>query len=449
MHVLFRAVTPVLLLFLLPASTGAQMQGPPQDLLDVYQLAREADPLLRRQHFELEVLREGRREDLARLLPQASIGGMVSRTRRDQTQSGVGGEEGVTRNFTMTRYGLNVSQALLNQPAQHRLRRGDSEVERGEAELEAVRQGLVARVAEAYLEVLNAQSGVELAQQEFRAIDANRDRVEGLYAERMAALADLEEVRARGDIAHAAVVRAEGNLDVALERLSEITDAPHARLAGLRPEAELPPPDPEDLDVWVEQALWQNPEIRALSQRVTSSDEEYRAARARRYPTVDLVAGYNYLDDLDGTVYGRVYDDLSVGVQLNMPLYAGGGIGAQSRGALNRRDRDREALEAARRSVRGNVRAAFRALQSGRSQIAALEQAVRSSERSLEAVDAGYRAALRPLVDLLDAQRDLFSTQRELTQARYEYLLNLLALHRAAGVLDEGDVVALNDMLAP
>ncbi|MCG5496568.1 TolC family outer membrane protein [Ectothiorhodospira variabilis] len=434
-----------------PVSVAAQDQPEPvpsEDLLTIFDLARAADPTLRGQHFELEYLREQRREDLSRLLPQVYASGEVRRTRRDQIQSGMAGEQELTRDFTMKRYGIDMRQPIVDVPAWHALRRGDREVNRGEAELEAARQDLVARVTEAYLQVLGAQSGVALATRELRAIEANRERVEGLYEERMVALADLEEVRARRDSASAALIRAEGELDVALERLTEITDMPHERLAGLREDALLPAPDPADLDSWVEQALTGNPEIIAAGERVSAAERDIRGARAGRYPSLDFVASYSYLDDLDGTAFGRKFEDAAIGFQLDVPLYTGGGVSARARGAGHVRDRERQALEATRRSVRADVRSAWRAVLSSGSEINALQQAVRSNERSLEAVDAGFGAGLRPLSDVLDAQSELFAARRDLAQARHEYLIHMVNLRRAAGQLGEEDIVGLNNMLA-
>ena len=428
----------------------AQGQSPGlEDLVGVYRLALDADPRLRGQQFELEALRERRREDLAGLLPSVSFTGDVSRTRREQLQSGLVDDESITRDFTRSSFRLGLRQPLYDEPARYRLRRGDSEVDRGRAELEVARQGLVFRVAEAYVSALGAQSAVELSREEFAAVEASRERVEALYAERMAALTDLEEVRARRDRAYANVIRSEGELAVALERLSEITNVPHRRLAPLREEAQLPMVELEEGDAWVELAMTESPEIQAARQGLTSSELQIRAVRAERYPNLDLVASYSYLDDLDGTAFGRKLEDLALGVELRVPLYTGGGISAGVRGARFLRDREQESLEQVQRSVRGEVLTAYRALQSGRSEIAAFAQAVRSSERGAEAVETGFEAGLRSLVDVLDAQRDLVSARREWVQARHEYVLNLLALRRAAGVLDEDDIVAVNDLLSP
>lgn len=431
-----------------PCALPAQTVAPaPEDILAIYQLARDSDPSLWAQEFEVEVLRERRREDLSSLLPQLSLSGELSRTRREQKRSGFEGDPSITRNFTQERYGLNLRQALFNSPARHQVRRSDSQVDRGTAELESVRQHLVVRVAEVYLDALMAQAAVELARLEMDAIRAQRERVEGLYAERMAAITDLEEVRARHDLVRAGLIRAQGELVVAREKVSEITGVRHLSFIPLRPEARLPEPEPDDIDVWVERALAHNPDVLAATAEVAAADHGTRSARAQSYPRIDLLARYSALDDLDGTSFGRELEDLAIGVELNMPLYAGGRIGAQTRGARHARERTLQSLEAVRRSVQSDARAAFQSLASGRSEIRALEQALRSSERSLEAVDAGYQARLRPLADVLDAQSELFATRLALVRANHEYLVHVFRLRLAAGALGDEDIVELNAML--
>lgn len=422
-----------------------------ESLIDIYSLAVESDPQLRGQAHELDALREDRRERLAGLLPAVTFNGEINRTRREQVRAGAlgSGQENITRTFTQEQFTLELRQPLLNLPAWHGLRQGQTEVDRGEAQLEAERQNLITRVVEAYLTVLSAQSAVVLSQHELEAIEGSFRRISAMHEEGFATITDLEDVTARRDRARAAVIRAAGDLEVALERLSEITGRDHRRLAMLRGDAELPSPEPDDIRAWVEAGLEQNPRIQAVRERVGSLGLEARASRAERYPTVNLVAGYTAFDDFDGTALGRELEDVFLGVRVNLPLYQGGAIGARSRGFEQRRSRARQELKAERRTVRTEVRSAFLGLRSGRSEIAALEQAVRSGERRVEAMEAGLEEGTRPVTDLLDAQSELFSARRELAEARFEYLANTVALRQAAGQVDGEDVARLDALFAP
>lgn len=439
------AAAGLLLLAMLAPTSADDRGGEPQGLLDIYEIAREQDPQLRGQGFAVEELRESRRESFGRLLPQVTASGEISRTRREQTSTNVAGdEEGITRNFTLEQYGVNLSQPLLDIPAYRRYQGAGRELDQGQYEIRAARQDLISRVAEAYLEVLSAQSQEVLAEREVEAVESSFEQVQGLYDEGLAAVTELEEVRARRDSARAALLRAESDVTVAQERLYELTGQHHTRLAGLDAAATLPEIEPMELDQWVERAEERNPQIQAALVGLDATRHEMRAARAERYPTVSLTAGYSHRDELDGTRFGREFDDLSIGVQVSMPLYQGGQIYARARGAQQRQYREQEDLERTRRGVHAEVRSAFLSLRSARREIQAQQQAVRSNERNVEAMEAGFEAGERPVVDVVDAQRDLFQAERELAELRYAYLMDVFALRRGAGVLDGGDIADLD-----
>lgn len=423
--------------FLFPAAGHA---GGYSGFLEVYREAAQADPRLRGQELELRALSEDRREQFGALLPSVTLTGDVNRTRRDQTSSGMAGEEEIRRTFTREHYAVELVQPLFDLPAWYGHRRSETQVDEGRAQVEGARQELVMNVAAGYLGMLSAQSDLELRERELEAIEARFDRVEALFDEGMAAITDVEELRAERDSARAAIVRAEGQLQIARERLAEVTGTRYRQLAGLRPDAELPAPDPDDPSHWVETALAHSPEIQALHHQMEGLQLEGRQTRAQGYPSVRLVAGYSRMDELDGTQFGRRFDDAALGVEVRVPLYQGGSVRAGTNAAGYRRDRALESLEEARRGVTADVRAAYEGILSGRSQISAFRQAVRSGERSVEAMEAGVEEGRRTAADLIDAQRDLFESRRDLAQSRYEYLENMIALQVHAGLIDDDEV---------
>lgn len=439
----------ILVLLLFGPTTGAATESgnrTVEGFADVYERAVQADPRLRAQGFEVEGLREDRRHQLGSLLPSVSLNASVTRTRRDQLSSGLGGDEEIERLFTREQYGVEIRQALLDLPAWYGLQRRDVDIRKGEAELEAERQELMLRVAEAYLDVLSAQSALALSRREVAAIEVSFDHTEALYQEGMAAVTDLEEIRALRDSARAGVIRAEGELQIAREQLSRITGHRHGLLAPLRDAVEIPQLKDRDAPDWISSAIEQSPRLRAMNRELEGFSYEAQAARSQRYPTVQIVAGYNRLDDLDGTQFGRELEDATIGLEMRLPLYQGGSIGAQGRGLERRRDRARETLEETRREVRAEVWSAYQALRAGTREIRALEQAVRSGERSVEAVRAGMQEGTRSAVDLAEAQKDLFVTRRDLAEARYRGLLSGLILQVRSGQAGPGHLLELDAM---
>ncbi|WP_200193986.1 TolC family outer membrane protein [Halorhodospira abdelmalekii] len=429
----------------------AQAEG----LLDVYRLAERADPQLRGYAYEVDALRAERREALAGLLPSLVLSGEIRRTSREEERAidPPDEAEGRDRTFTQEQYQLFLSQPLFDLPVWHRWQGSRHNITAGEAELEARRQELIHRVAEAYLGVLGAQAELTLQERELESVAGALRQAEALFDEAQVSRSQLEQARARHDTVRADKIRAEGELEVARERLSELTDRRHGMLAELSAEAELPPLEPFDLDVWLEHAYAGNPRIVAARAQLDGAGRQVQSARAERYPAVDLVGGYTRFDDMsdvDSDVpspaeeTARKLDDWYIGVRVQVPLYEGGAVGARTRSAESRRDRQREEVERVRREVRADARGAFQGLVSGRSAVEAYAVAVRSNARTVAAMQDEVELGTRDVTDLLEAQRDYYESRRNLAQARYQYLVDTLKLRRASGHLGIDDVVQLN-----
>ena len=428
---------------LVGSGPAAAVEPPAESLLDVYRQAVEADPRLRGQGLEAEVLRAEQREALAGLLPQAVARAEIRRIDREEIRTG-SQLPPEARDYTQEQYGVDLYQPVFDLAAWHSWQASDRRTEAGEAELEAERQELVYRVTEAYLEVLAAQAELELIRREREAVAARLEQTEARHAEDLVARSELEEVRARRANVSASVRRAESELDTARERLAEIIDERPERLAGLADDPQLPEPQPAALEPWLERALADNPRIVAARSRVEAGGREVRAARGERYPRVDLTAGYMRFDDYDGSRQSRELEDYSIGLQVNVPLYEGGAASARVQRAERERGRELEELEQTRRGVRSEARSAFNGLESLRAELSALEQSVRAGERAVEAAEAEVDARVRSVVDLLDAEHELFAARRDRTEAQHEYLLRTVELRRAAGQLDIDDVRALD-----
>jgi outer membrane protein len=168
-------------------------------------------------------------------------------------------------------------------------------------------------------------------------------------------------------------------------------------------------------------------------------------------PTLDLVASYGARNQ-SGNLSPLVAPDGdragSVGLVLNVPLYAGGGLDSRQREAVARLGQAEQELAAARRDVRLKVQEGFLAVTTGVSRIASQEQALVSAKSALEATTQGRDVGTRTELDVLDAQQRLYAAELDLVQGRADYLLGRLRLAAAAGELGEGDLRALGAWLA-
>ena len=173
-------------------------------------------------------------------------------------------------------------------------------------------------------------------------------------------------------------------------------------------------------------------------------------ARAGHYPTVTIGAQVGSLiGQTNITVDSQIHRtrDISGGVQVKIPLYAGGGLVAQERASVASLEQRESQLEAARRGAAQQVRDLYLALQSSMEQADALQAAVRSSQLALEANHEGYRAGVRVNIDVLNAQQQLFQARQNLASTRYAVLLNQLRLKAAIGALDDADIAAVDGYL--
>jgi outer membrane protein len=211
----------------------------------------------------------------------------------------------------------------------------------------------------------------------------------------------------------------------------------------------LQPPQPADMEQWVQTATAASPRIKAQQEALEIARQEVEKNRGGHHPTLDLTASRAW-SDAGGSTQGFAIESTTnqIGLQLQLSLYQGGGISSRVREAAARFDETGQLLDQTRRQVAQQTRDAYLTVVDGMARVRALEQARLSNERALESTVIGYERGVRTGVDVLNAQRELFRVRSILSQARYEYLVNRLRLKAAAGVLQEQDLESINRLLA-
>ncbi len=321
-----------------------------------------------------------------------------------------------------------------------------------QADLETAEQDLILRVAQAYFDVLGAQDTLATTRANKTAITEVLASAKRNFEVGTATITDTREAQARFDLATAQEIAAENDLRIkrlALDTLVGRTDvAPKPLLAPVV----LPGPVPANPEEWVTLADQGHPSVRRARIGLEVAQLETGKARAGELPTVDAVASVGANDNRgSGPNLGRsagTASNASVGVQMTWPLYTGGATQNRIKETLSLEERSRNDLEAARRGVAQGTRSAYFGVQSGLSQVKALEAAESSSKLALEATQLGYKVGVRVNLDVLNAQTQLFQTQRDLAKARYDVLVGSLRLRQASGQLAPADVDAINRLLA-
>ncbi len=430
---------------LLAALLGSAPLAQAENLLDIYRLAQRHDLTLVQAQANYQANLERGAQGTGQLLPTVVFSAAYFSVKQDiQRPAPPHGND-----YDSDAYLLQLTQPLYRKSNFAAYAQGKAIAAQAEAELAIALGDLIWRSAVAYFDLLAAEDTLAFARTEKSAIEGQLQLAERNFAVGNASVVDVHEARARRDQALAQEVNAGIDLEGKREALTLLVNARPEKLATLGVNLSLQRPDPQDVEFWNKTAQERNPLVKAQERSVQVAEEEIQKNRGGHYPTLDLVASHGY--NKAGNFFSQninEYTTNQVGVQLQVPLYAGGITQSRVREALARRDQARAALDQTKRTVTRLTREAYLAVTGGIERVRALEQAQLSSKKALESTLIGYESGLRTGVDVLNAQRELYRTQRDLSQARYAYLLSQLRLKLAAGTLSEADLVHTNTLLA-
>ena len=266
------------------------------------------------------------------------------------------------------------------------------------------------------------------------------------------AITDEHEAKSRVDLARSQRIAALNELEAKRAELEKVVGQETRVLAALQPAVVVPKPQPDNARDWIAQARENNPAVLAPQAAVGAAEATVRKSRAEYTPTLDLVASYgkNYASGNPSTVldYESRIESTQVGVQLSVPIYSGGVTNARVKESIANVGRATAELEVARRKAGTDARQAYAAVVNGLAQIEALESAVESSSSSVKGNKVGYKLGIHMNIDVLNAEQQLYTAQRDLVKARYDTLFQGLKLKAAAGILSEADVTLVNQLLA-
>lgn len=423
------------------------------DLMEVYEAARASDPQLAIAEANSRASAAGVGSARAAILPQ--IDASYSKNKNWFEADQLGADPSAPPVATLSTsgggssYGASLNQSIYSHANYMRLRAAKSGASKGELDYEAANDQLIVRVAEAYFNVLTAQTNLASAEAQEKAVGRQLEQAEQRFEVGLSAITEVHEARAQFDSARAAVIQAQNGLDDAYEALTEITGASVETVKPLQDEIPLNKPTDGELEDWVSTALEMSPTVRAQQQQLESARYNAKAAWAGHLPTLGLNAQYSKSSQ-DGDV--RPFQTLdpinrSVGVSLNVPIYSGGGTQAGYKQAVASRDAAEEGLEQTKRAVTRQTRSAYRSVIAGISSVEARKQALVSAKSALEATQAGFEVGTRTIVDVLLSQQLLFSQEREYASARHNFVLSQLRLKQSAGTIDIDDLREVNALL--
>lgn len=435
------------------------------DLIQVYQEARAADPTLA--GAEATKLATDEYVDQARsqLLPQ--IGASLNFTRTQGGDNGptivrdpiTGNQQVIVGGITTTSYqrslGASLSQSILDISKWTALKSSRYTAEAGAAIYDAAQQALLIRVATAYFNVLTALDALKFADANEKALGRQLEQAQQRFDVGLAAITDVLDAKAQHDQAIASVIANRNNVDQAREAVRQITNKEPGDFRKLRENLPLDHPNPDDPKAWVDVALKQNPTLSSAALQVDAAGANINTARAGHLPTITGQVGYARSPIWGDTTFagGGIHDSSdprwgsSVTLTLNVPIFSGGFTQSRVRQAIYNRDFAQDQYEVNRRLVEATTRNDFRSVIAGASEVEATKAAVVSAQSSVEATQAGYEVGTRTIVDVLISQQTLLQAQSSYSAARHTFVLNGLLLKQAAGVIEVKDLEMINALL--
>lgn len=435
-----RIATCVLLLGFAAAAHAA-------DLADVYRLARDSDAAYASARAAWAAGQEKLPQGRAGLLPAASVSAFTQYNDRE-IRFRTPGALDLSSDFNSNAFTLSLTQPLYRRQNWIAFEQAKTQVMQADAQFALAAQDLILRVAQAYFDVLLAQDTVAFAAAQKAAIGEQLAQAKRNFEVGTATITDQHDAQARYDLTVAQEIAAQNDLEIRRRQLSQIIGRATPALAPLG-KLPLSLPDPNRIERWVEQAATASIQVVINEAALTFAQQEVDRNRGGHHPTVDAFASFSDSAAGAGPQGGPGSDSKTriVGVQVALPLYQGGATASRIREALANEERARQDLENARRSAELAARQGFLGVTSGMAQVNALQAALVSSQSSLDSTRLGLEVGVRTQVDVLNAQQQLFSTRRDLAQARYNYILSLLRLKAAVGTLTEDDIVRVNAWL--
>ncbi|MEH2920704.1 outer membrane channel protein TolC [Samsonia erythrinae] len=435
---------------LLPLLIGLSLGGfsamsQAENLLQVYQQAKNTNPDLRSSAATRDAAFEKINEARSPLLPQLGINADYTYNKGYRDNDGVNSnEKSAALQLTQTLFDMSKWRALTLQEKQAGIE---------DVTYQTAQQNLILNTATAYFNVLRAIDSLSYINAQKQAIYRQLDQTTQRFNVGLVAITDVQNARAQYDNVLANEVLARNTLDNELESLRQITGNFYPQLAGLNIER-FSTQKPAPLNNLLKEA--ENRNLNLLSARLSQdlAREQIRSAETGYMPTLDLTASTGVSDTRysgSRTNNGNFNDSDAgqhkVGVNFTLPIYSGGATNSQVKQAQHSYVSASEQLESAHRSVIQTVRSSFNNISASISSITAYKQAEVSAQSSLDAMEAGYQVGTRTIVDVLDATTTLYNAKQQLSSARYDYLINQLNIKSAQGTLNENDLQALNASL--
>jgi outer membrane protein len=415
--------------------------------MDIYERALQNDPLIRQAEAKQSAAGESRIQGLARFFPTLAATAASGREWRHNKIVSLNNLFPANQEYWNNNFSVNLTQPLFHWDHWIQLSQSDNKIAQATAAYEAELQKLMVRTTEAYFNVLSAQDNLQFTVSEKEAIAKQLEQAKARFEVGIIPITDVYEAQAAFDQTTANELEAANNIDNQKEALREIIGDSEALVSSLGETLPLKKPEPDNLSKWDETAETNNLSIIAAFNEMEVAHKAIDIQRSGHLPKLDLVGAYGVTEN--GSSFGPRGDNQSIGVQLNVPLFEGGAVNSRTRQASFEYEASKENLNSVKRSVKRQVNNTYRSILTNISRIEALKATVTSAASALEASEAGFEVGIRTMVDVLGEQRNVYRAKRDLSRARYDYLINTIKLKQTTSDLVQADLELINGLLIP
>jgi len=415
--------------------------GQSETLKEIYQLAEDNDHQLQADKASYLADKESVAINRSELLPEISGAASVS----DETIHKDGPTP--TEDVDEMVYEVKLTQSIINFSNWYRYQQGKIQSKLAAVRYAAAQQSLVFRATEAYVNVLSALDQLTTSHAEEKAFSHQLEQIRQRYEVGLISINDVLEAQAAYDSATANTFEAQGALGIQFDALGVLTGQVHDSIASLKPDFPVKPPSPIDRQQWIELALENNYDLIVSKLAAEAAGYNTKSTTSDHYPTLSGNVSYGGQDRDATALTGINRETQKIGLALSIPIYTGGKTSARRRQAYQNEMKAREEHLLLKRNTIQSARALHLSVVTDVRQVVARKQAIISNQSALEAIQAGYDTGTRDIVDVVNAQNNLFQAQRDYFNSLYDYILNSLRLEEVAGKLVPADLDYLEQWL--
>lgn len=445
MHKILVKFTFVLLAFALHANADEKIDT----LVDIYQQAMANDPTLASALSANQAAQEVIEQAKALYLPTLNLNASTTATQSDiKYLSGSSPFKQQGRaNYEGYSYGVEARQPIYRKDSLVQIDKSKVQVSQADKQLNLSKQDLILRVTQAYFDVLLAQDKIDLINAQKAAILSQLEQAKANFEVGTATITDVNEAQASFDLVFAQEIAAVNEHQIAKHAVQAIIGQVPQKFATVKASM-VTTQLSQGLDKWLDVANQNNLNLQIQQDALVLSTQEVERLNAGHLPTLDAVANYTdtYSNGSSNGI-GSEFKSAVIGLQLQIPLYQGGAVTSRVRQAVLNKQKAQDDVQIARRSAELETQRAYLNLSSSIAQVKAYEQALISSQSQVDSTRLGYEVGVRNSIDVLNAQQQLFSAKRDLLQARYNYLVNIIRLKASSGVVGEADLSDINQQL--